>query len=262
MITGELVNRSIKICLMICLLFFLTWQLSNAQTTIDGKISRLYFERIADRLYETREIPHNLELAIQNYREALKINAHQSVINWKISRCYWVLANRAVQEAERYRFYKQGINYSKLAIEQDSENSNAHLWYSLNAGSQALERGVMNTLYMRDELKKALETAIKLEPDNVNAILGLAGWYFYVPTLFGGDHTHTFALIDQALRIDPNYTTIYYRKAEMLVAEKRYYEAVEVLQQLLQIKNPTLPGDGREDKFRARELLKTIEEEG
>ena len=236
MITGELINRSFKVCLMICLLCFLTWQLSNAQNTVDGKISRLYFERVADRLYETREIPHNLELAIQNYKKALKIIAHQSVINWK--------------------------NYSKLAIEQDSENSNAHLWYSLNAGSQALERGVMNTLYMRDALKKALETAIKFEPDNVNAILGLAVWYFYVPTLFGGDHTKTFALIDQALKIDPNYTTIYYRKAEMLVAEKRYSEAVDVLQRLLQIKNPTLPGDGREDKSRARELLKTIEGEG
>ena len=264
MVFGEVIIRLFKVCLISCLLCFPAWLPSHAQaqSALDAKIRRVYYERVGDRLYDTREVPHNLELAIQNYKEALKAYPQQPGVNWKISRCYWVLANRAVDEVERSQFFKQGINHSKLAVELDKENSNAYLWYSLTAGSQALDRGVMNTLYMRDELKTSLETALKLNPENVNALLGLAGWNFYVPALFGGDKTKTFNLINQALKIDPNYTAILIQKAEMLIAEKRYPEATDALQKLLKIKNPTLPGDGREDKAKARVLLKVIEKEG
>ncbi len=262
MTASKVIIRLSRLYFLCCLLLFLAWLPSHAQSVLDVKIRRIYYERVGDRLYETREIPNNLELAIQNYKEAIKADPRQPGINWKISRCYWVLANIAVDQGERFKYYEQGISHSKLAVELDKENSNAHVWYSLTAGSQALEKGVMNTLYMRDELRTTLETALKLNPNNVNALLGLAEWYFYVPALFGGGKTKTFTLIDQAFKIDPNYTAILVRKAEMLMVEKMYSEATDALQKLLKIENPTLAGDGREDKAKARALLKIIEKEG
>jgi len=241
---------------------FLPAQPIRAQTPQDLQIRRLYFEKLGDRLYDTREIPNNLELAVYNYKEAIKLIPRQPGINWKISRCYWALANRAVDEEEKESFYKQGINYSKIAVENDHSNSNAHLWYSLTVGSQALESGIMNALYLRDPIKAALEKALALDPNNVNALMGLAGWYFYVPVLLGGDKSKTFGLIDKALKVDPNYTGIRIRKAEMLVAENRYREAVIVLQKLIRIDKPTLSGDGREDKAKAKEMLEWLKEKG
>ena len=243
-------------------IFFTHWQSACAQSLQDDLIRRRYFEIIADRLYDTREIPNNLELAIQHYKKAIKTDPQRPGINWKISRCYWVLAERAAGDAERAKYYKQGTYHSKLAIEKDQKNSNAHLWYSLTTGSQALEKGVMNALYLRDELKSSLKKALDLNPKNVNALMGLASWYFLVPAIFGGDRSKTYTLIEEAIKIDPNYTGIRLRKAEMLMTENRYSEAADALQQLLKVQHPTLPGDGREDKAKARELMEGLKEKG
>lgn len=235
----------------------------EADADLSARFHSRYYENIADQLYRTREIPKNLELAIEHYQKAITAESERPGIHWKVTRCYWVLATRhAVSKKERLGYLKEGIRFGKIAIETDSENSNAFLWHALIHGDNALVKGVMNTIYMRTQILKWLETAIKLNPKNVNALLGLAGWYYHIPELLGGNRKRTFQLIQQAEAIDPTYTAIYLHKAQYLIGEKRYREAAKALKRVLKTKSPTLRNDGIEDKIRSRKLLEKLKQEG
>ncbi len=235
---------------------------AKAETGIEDQFRKLYYETLADHLFATREIPENLELAIEYLKKAKRYAYKQPGINWKITRCFWVLATQAVEKKERARFFKEGILFGKMAVENDPTNSNAHLWYVLIAGSSALDQGVMNSIYMKDELKKELEIALKLNPKNTLALIAKASWYFYIPEFLGGNKARSFQLLKQALKLEPNYTVILLRQAEFLIAEKKFKSAAEALKGLLRIKKPVWEAEGREDKAKAKAWLNTMRQKG
>lgn len=250
------------VIIWICL-FLIVVPASYGESDLTSGFHSRYFENIADEMYLSREIPKNLELAINYYKKAIAAEPERPGIHWKITRCYWVLATkRSGNNKERLQYLKEGIRFGKMAIETDTDNSNAFLWYALVHGDNAIVKGVMNTLYMRTQILEWLEKAVKLDPENVNAVLGLAGWYYHIPELFGGDKRRCFQLIEQAEKIDPNYTAIYIQKAQYLIREKRYREAEQALKRVLQIKSPTLKNDSAEDKARSRQLLAELKKKG
>jgi len=243
-------------------LFLFTASL-QAETALTDRFRRHYFEYLADQFYLTREIPGHLLQAIENYRLALRYAGEGPGIHWKITRCYWVLATkRTANREEQQHFFKEGMQHGLKAIETDPQNANAFLWNALIHGNHALEQGVMNALYMRNRLKTWLDRALELDGNNVNALLGMAGWYFYVPEFFGGNKYQSYRLIEQAEAVDPNYTAILVQKAQYQIAEGDYAAAVETLNRILRLPNPTLRNDGLEDKATAREWLARLKQEG
>lgn len=257
-----LLTRLLKTALLTAMLLFPAFAL-RAESNLASRFHAQYYETVADELYLTREIPKNLDTAIAYYKKAIAAQPHRPGVHWKITRCYWVLAKkRASDDNERLQHLKEGIRFGKIAIETDRTNSNAYLWNALVHGESAIVKGVMNTIYMRTQILEWLETAVRLNPENVNAVLGLAGWYYHIPELFGGNKIRTFRLIEQAEAIDPDYTAIYLQKAQFLISEKRFSEAVSVLRKMLTIESPTLPNDSREDKAISRKLLAELNKAG
>lgn len=252
-----------KLWLLFACMLMLTSPVAFGESNLSARFHSRYFENMADQLYETREFPKNLGLAIAYYKKAISAEPERPGIHWKVTRCYWVMAiKRSVNDSERLQYLKEGIRFGKTAIETDAGNSYAFSWYALVHGENALIKGVMNTIYMRTQILAWLEKAIKLDPENVNALLGLAAWYYHIPDLFGGNKIRSFSLLEKAARIDPNYTAIYLHKAQYLMGEKKYTEAVTVLKQLLLIKSPTLRNDGAEDKAKSLKLLEQLKNEG
>lgn len=245
------------------LLFFLlvhNTALSENQSVLFSQFHRIFYEQMGDQLYKTKELPESLKKAIAAYKKALKYGPAETEIYWKITRCYWVLATKQTENPEeRERFFKKGIHFGEQAISNSSNNPNAYLWYALIMGSHSVNQGVMNTIYMRNRIKENLESAIRLNPKNANAVLGLSGWYFHVPGFFGGDKKKAIELIDLAIRIDPCYSAVLIQKAEFLIRMKKYQNAAKTLKRLLQLKKATFQNDTREDKARARFLLEDLE---
>ncbi len=233
---------------------------SFAGDGIDRLVLANYLETNGDQFYHTKEIPGNLKLALKQYKKALKYRAEKSDIEWKIVRCYWVLAQKTSNERELNLYHKEGIRYGKAAVKNNSENSNAHLWYAMIVGSGAMRQGVVRTLYNREIIKSGLEKAISLNPRNTNAYVGLAGWYFYVPAILGGDKSEALRLINKAIKLEPNYTSARLVKAEFLISEESYDKATRELNLLLAVKKPVIRGDGVEDKRKAAELLAELKE--
>ncbi|MBT4267742.1 MAG: hypothetical protein HOD85_26330 [Deltaproteobacteria bacterium] len=250
------------------LLFLICFMLVSATSTqaesnLITRFQSRYFENIADQMYLTREIPKNIGLAIEYYKKAIAAEPDRPGIHWKITRCYWVLATkRSLNLEERLQYLKEGILFGKISIETDPSNSNAFVWQALIHGENALAKGVMNTIYMRTQIREWLEKAVALDPKNINALLGLAAWFYHLPEFFGGDKVQTFRYIDQAEAIEPNYTAIYIQKAQYLISEKRYRQAAIVLKRVLKIKIPKLRNDGAEDKATSLRLLEKLKNNG
>ncbi|MBU2643192.1 hypothetical protein KKI24_00670 [bacterium] len=252
----------LKLALLICLGLAATVNI-RAESDLTARFHSRYYENIADQLYLTREIPKNIELAIDYYKKAIAAEPERPGIHWKITRCYWVLATkRSVSKEERLKHLREGIRFGKIAINTDTSNSNAFLWHALVHGDNALVKGVMNTIYMRTQIREWLEKAVQLNPKNVNAILGLAGWYYHIPEFLGGDKAKTFQLIEQAEKVDPLYTAIYIQKAQYLISEKKYDQAAAVLNHVLHVETPRLRNDGAEDKATSQQLLDMLKTEG
>ncbi len=228
---------------------------------VEDRFKRVYYEKVADYLYQSKEVPQNLETALLYYKRA-KGYSDKPGLEWKITRVYWILAKRAINKKERMKYYKEGIKSGALAVEMDKDNTNAHLWYSLIVGSSAMEQGAMNTIYNLDRIKSGFETALKLDKTNSNAYAGLSSWYYHIPALLGGNKNKAFELIEKAINVEPNYTAPRILKAEFLINEKKYSQAFRALETVIQIDNPAVVGDGIEDKAKARKMLMELKQRG
>ncbi len=236
---------------------------TQAESNLIPRFHSRYFENFADQMYLSREIPKNLGLAVEYYKKAITAEPDRPGIHWKLTRCYWVLATkRSLNVEERLQYLKQGILFGKISIETDTSNSNAFLWHALIHGENALAKGVMNTIYMRTQIKEWLEKAIELDPKNINALLGLAAWFYHIPEFFGGDKVQAFRFIDMAEQIDPSYTSIYIQKAQYLISEKKYLSAATALKKVLKIRKPKFRNDGAEDKATSKRLLEKLKTDG
>ena len=256
-------HHSIRQILFLICVMLVTATGAQAASDLTARFHSRYYENMADQMYLTGEIPKNLELAIEYYKKAIEAEPNRPGIHWKVTRCYWILATkRSGNSEERRQNLKEGIRFGKIAIETDLSNSNAFAWHGLIHGENALEKGVMNTIYMRTPIKQWLDKAIELNPGNVIALLGLAAWYYHLPEFFGGEKAETFRLLEQAAEIEPGYTPIYIQKARFLISEKKYRQAATTLKQVLKIKNPTPRNDGVEDKATSRRLLEMLQKEG
>jgi len=214
-----------------------------------------YYESLGDQFFASREIPGNLEKGLKIYHKAISLKQDNPSINWKIARVNWFLGRESLETKQKRIYFQQGIKYGKRAILADGNNALAQLWYGLSLGSHALEVGVMKALYQRDEIKDSLKKALELDRSQTRAILGLAGWYFSVPEVFGGSKETSFSMLDQAIKMDPNFTATYLLRGQYLMKIGKQTEAVGDFNKLLTIDNPTSSSGSVYDKAVARNLL-------
>lgn len=236
----------------------LCFSLSAEEEIATRQFLATYYESLADQLYDTKELPGHLELAVANYQKAAGYLTVTRETDWKTIRCYWVLATKASSPQKRETYFNEGVRLGKQAVKNYPNSSQAHSWLALIIGSSAMDEGVVKTLYNKELIRSGLETAISLDQSNTNAFAGLATWYYYVPTLLGGDKQKALQLIEQAIALEPEYTAPQIIKAEFLMAEQNYSEALSTLKGVLATKQPVVRGDGVEDKLKAEKMLQEI----
>ncbi len=230
----------------------------SALTDTDALILSRYYISVADRLYETQELPGNLELSLSYYKKALRYSHLREDIEWKLSRCFWTLAEQTGNPQKKAAFFKKGIQFGQDAVSRYPQNSYAHTWLSLNSGSGALLEGIMRSIYKRDTIKDGFEKAIELDPKNAVAMAGLASWYQHVPAIFGGNQQKALVLIDRAINLDPNYLVSRMLKAEFLITAERFTDAVKELEMVVSVPKPRSRWQGTKYKLRAKVLIKKL----
>jgi len=82
--------------------------------------------------------------------------------------------------------YEQASTWFERSVQLDSGNSEYHRWLGRAYGEQAEQAGGA-AFFLARKVKRHLEKAVELSPDNVEARFDLLEYYLRAPTFLGGD---------------------------------------------------------------------------
>jgi tetratricopeptide (TPR) repeat protein len=180
---------------------------------------------------------------------------------WKLARAgYWLGSHERTEPARRAAL-EQGLDAAQAAIRARPDRPEGHFWLAANMGQLAESFGLRMGLRYRGDIKRELETVLKIDPGFAqgSADRALGRWYYKVPGLFGGSKKKSEDHLRRSLTYDPTSLASWYFLAETLHALGRDAEARAALQKVLT--GPLHQGwepEDREFKGRAQQLLRTM----
>ena len=180
----------------------------------------------------------------------------------ELSRAWFLTGDvRARSTAEKQAAYEQGREAARRAIAAAPSSDMAQLWLAMNTGRYAETRGFTAGLKMLPTIREATDTALRLNPRNVDALILSGGILANVPRLMGGDRGKAETQFKRALDIDPHKTSGRIELAELYIETRRVVEARRELQAVVDERAATdLPTWSAKDLPRARRLLLEIAE--
>jgi len=102
------------------------------------------------------------------------------------------------------------------AVAAQPDNSIAHLWLGRALGRKTEKAGPLQAVLMVGEVRRELERAVALDPNNVEARLDLLQFYLGAPRAFGGGIDKAEAQVDAIAKLDPAMG----QRARTLIEEK------------------------------------------
>jgi tetratricopeptide (TPR) repeat protein len=180
---------------------------------------------------------------------------------WKLARAaYWLGTHAETRDARRAAL-EQGLEASAAAIAAQPRRPEGHFWRAATMGALAESFGLLMGLKYRGDVKRELETVLKIDPAFLqgSADRGLGRWYFKVPGLFGGSRKKSEEHLRRSLTYDPTSHASLYFLAETLLAMDRDADARAALEKLIAspIHADWEPED-REFTANARSLLQKL----
>jgi tetratricopeptide (TPR) repeat protein len=173
----------------------------------------------------------------------------------------WFLTGdvRAHTEADRIAAYARGRDYARRATVLAPDSAAAHLWYAITLGSWAKAKGLLRSALTLREVRREVDTVLRLEPANIQAHIMAGSMARELPALFGGDHQVAEAHFKTARRLDPHRTGVRIELAQLYIDMGRYGEARQELDAVLAEPAPTdRPRWTLKEVPRARRLLESI----
>ena len=76
---------------------------------------------------------------------------------------YWL--GEVVEDGPALPHLEEGLTHARRAVELDDENPNADYWTGVLMGRIGEERGILQSLFMVDDIMKAVQRTLELDPD-------------------------------------------------------------------------------------------------
>ena len=110
---------------------------------------------------------------------------------WRRARVQYEMGQ--VAEKKSVKRYKSAEKYARAAIKNDPNNSESYKWLAIAIGAQSKYSGTKEQVRQSGEIKKYIEKAIELNPDDDISYLVLSRWHYKVSAL--GGVARTFAKV-------------------------------------------------------------------
>ncbi|SRR5581483_3537700 len=128
--------------------------------------------------------------------------------------------------------WDRAISSCEKAVSLDSSNSDYYLWLGRSYGEKAERANPLSAMSLARKLRKAFETAVELNPSNVDARVDLAEFYMEAPGVVGGGQDKARAQAAALANIAPSKSHYVYgrlaeRNKDLPSAEKEYRAAIE-----------------------------------
>jgi tetratricopeptide (TPR) repeat protein len=214
------------------------------------------YERGEALLFNGKDDVATYTQAIAAFDEAIKAQPTSSMAYARKAEAYLRMGDITADKEKKKSLYASGRDTAKSGIAVDAKCSRCHFWFAANAGRWGQVRGVLESLFLLDDVKGAFETALKLDPTYLDAKLSLGKIDEAVPGFAGGSVERAEKIFREVVKKDPHFTRAMLDLAELLAREDHEDEAKQWATKALNDSAPTFPGEHRKyDIARAKKLL-------
>ncbi len=128
--------------------------------------------------------------------------------------------------------WDRGISDCERAVSLDPSNSRYHMWLGRVYGEKADKANFMTAAGLAKKVHTEFETAVQLNPNNVDARTDLAEFYLEAPGIVGGGRDKAEAQAQSLATLDPAKAhwvnaRIAEKKKDHAAAEKEYRAAIQ-----------------------------------
>lgn len=126
-----------------------------------------------------------------------------------------------------------GISACQKAVELQPSNSDYHLWLGRVYGGKADHSSFLTAAGLAGSLRNEFETAVRLNPKNVDARADLAEFYIEAPGFVGGGKDKAAAQAQELKKLEPAQALMVLAKIaeknkNLAEAESKYRQAIDV----------------------------------
>ncbi len=115
------------------------------------------------------------EASLEYYQKAYDLDSTNYDVCWKLSRAF-VDVGETLDDDPRAEYYIKGNFYAQKAVELNPEGAKGHRSFSIAIGRVALDAGAKERVRLSKEVKKEVDLAIKLDPNDDIAYHVLGRW--------------------------------------------------------------------------------------
>jgi tetratricopeptide (TPR) repeat protein len=117
------------------------------------------------------------------------------------------------------------------AVQLDGQNSNYHMWLGRALGEEAGAASFLTAYSLSKQARVEMETAVRLDPRNADALSDLGEFYVEAPSVVGGGLDKAESVVQELERIDPAQAAnlrgrIAYARKDFSEAEQDYKQAI------------------------------------
>lgn len=128
--------------------------------------------------------------------------------------------------------YKKASEYFEKAVAADPGNSAYHHWLGRAYGRRAETSSFLTAPRYAGKARQQFETAIRLDPNNLEAVNDLFEYYLHAPGFLGGGLQKAAALVEQIGRLDP--AERHYAEARLAEKRREFARAEQQLRQAIE----------------------------
>jgi tetratricopeptide (TPR) repeat protein len=209
--------------------------------------------------------------AVELYDSVLTIAADSNVVLWRMARALTCLADTSARE-NRPAIYRQANALALRSVRADSTNSDAHAWLAACIGNIAMFEGGKTKVRLCGEIKRELDSAIRLDSTNDVAYsilgsfykaLGDVSWFekqlaaMFLGRLPDGGYEESDSSFRRAIVLAPNVIRNHYELGKVYMCQDRPAEALVEFRTVLSL--PVSIGKDHIMKDSAQELAANLE---
>ena len=160
---------------------------------------------------------------------------------------------------ELIRAFENGMKEGEKAVKLEPDNPDAHFFYVATLASLGDTKGLFNSLFMLPEVRRELDTILKLDPNHPEGLAMNGALYYYLPGLLGGDLHISEIYLKRSLNMDPHLSSARLYLAANYIKQKKFDMAMEQLTLLVEDKKPSFYPDWKENRKYAIRIMRSIE---
>ena len=192
----------------------------------------------------------NYSKADSIYSAELHNNPCNADIHWKMARLQVSLGESFPKGNfdARMLHYRKAAEYARTSISLDSTNAKGHTWLAASLGMMAEKIGTKEKLKRGQEIKRELDTALRLNPNDATA-LSILGSYYREAANIGwfkrmvgnaflgevpkGNYTLAEKAFRKSISIDPGIIRSYHELALICIKSGNKEEAISLMKTAL-----------------------------